>query len=220
MTSSRTNLALGIFGAFLVSVGRVMGEYIVETKNDVEDDPFNFEQKVIRTRKFVTKRLVVLTFVATVIFGTGWDLILRFDNDKNSWIFGALVALSQALSQFQETTNFFRHPSFWSVFFQLCIWVSWLVYIGTKNSFLFYRWFGFASIFVSNVYYNLIRDSDNIYKKIFYSCKLDRLLSCCVQAIQCWDDMDIKTNNSAKMFHFAFHFQLFGYVLISVANNI
>lgn len=224
MSSSRTNLALSIFGAFLVSVGRIFGEYIVETRDVGKNinNGYDFENRIEIKNKYVTKRLVVLTFLATVIFGTGWDLILRFDNDKHAWIFGALIAFSQALSQFQDTTLFFKHPKLWSVFFQICIWASWILYVSMKNSFLLYRWFGLLLIFISNVYYNLIRNKDNIYKDIVRFLHIDDLLFVLLKIINCCEEIEVFDEESVQnnIFHFAFHFQLFGYVLISVANNI
>lgn len=191
-------LALSLFGAFLISVGRILGEYISEMRYKTYDIEFGFDSQQPGKSKMSGIKLYVFSTLATVIYGVGWDLFLTYDNDKYVLI-AIAIPLATTLAQFQDVSSFFKDEYIFSNFFQLLIWVSWVLFLAFKEEFLLMRWFGFASIFISNVYYNVIRERTNIYKSLFN---------------MCFDEVELETH-----FHFAFHFQLFGYVLLAAASN-
>lgn len=192
---SEVDFVISFLGVFLITTCRIAGEYIVEVKDVEVESDFGFGSNNNKTVYLNYRKIFILSTFLTILYGVGWDLFLMYDTDKFSLV-GIAIPIVTALAQFQEITSFFQDPFCFTVLFQILIWVSWIVYVALKDEHLVARSFGIVIIFISNVYYNLVREKENIYQIIFGKYTI------------------------STPFHFAFHLQFFGYALLAISNNI
>jgi type III secretory pathway component EscS len=206
-------LILSVVGGFLISLSRILGEYVVEI-DYFEDSKLttNGYSDVLSGMKRERKRDILLFGISVVVSTLGWGFLLYFDNHKHSLI-GITIPLVTTISQIQDLVKCLEDKKICSEFFQLLIWVPWVAYTVIKYELLFT--FGFAFIFLGNVIANLLRESPNIYQRL-----MKRLVPFFIKSNEMIENSNYKRVHLVTIFHPAFHFQLFGYVLIAISNNI